>query len=190
MNAPVDAANVPHAARLKARDFMLLSEHGALDGYGKSELIEGEIICMNAQHSRHARVKSRLALELALCLRATGSPLEAIVEVTIALSDDSMPEPDIVLTTYNGDGPVPPDTVALVVEVSDTTLERDLGRKSVMYARAGIAEYWVVDLNEDRCLLHMGPGPDGYDEQIDVPFGETLHAGTIDELVVESASFS
>lgn len=190
MNAPVDAANVPHVARLKARNFILLCEHGALDGYGKCELIEGEIICMNAQHSRHARVKSRLALELALRLREMGSPLEAIVEVTIALSDDSMPEPDIVLTNYGGDGPVPLDTVALVVEVSDTTLENDLGRKSVIYARAGIAEYWVVDLNEDRCLLHMGTGADGYEEQIDVPFGATLHAGTIDGLAVESTSLS
>lgn len=186
MNAPLDAANVPHPARLRVEDFVLLCEHGAFDGYAKSELIEGEIICMNAQYSRHARAKSDLALELALCLRAIGSPLKAIVEVAITLSPDSMPEPDIVLTSYRGDGPVPLGTVALVVEVSDTTLANDLGRKAVLYARAGVPEYWVVDLNEDRCLLHVSPGADGYGEQIDVPFGETLVAGTIEGLAVES----
>lgn len=190
MNAPVDAANVPHTARLRVQDFMLLCESGAFDGYAKSELIEGEIICMNAQYARHARVKSRLALELTLRLRAMGSPLEAVVEVAVALSGGSMPEPDIVLTSYRGDGPVPLDTVALVVEVSDTTLANDLGRKALLYARAGVPEYWVIDLGEDRCLLHRHAGPDGYGERIDVRFGDPLHAGTIEGLSVKTDGLS
>jgi Uma2 family endonuclease len=187
MNVLPSAANVPHSARLRVEDFLLLQEHGAFDSYGKSELIAGEIICMNSQFSRHARIKSRLALELALCLRALGSSLEAVVEVAVAVSDDTMPEPDIVLTSYRGDGPVPLDTVALIVEVSDTTLATDLGRKADLYAQAGVPEYWVVDLNEDRFLLHMGAEAHGYAEQLDVPFGEPIVAGTIDELQAKTA---
>ena len=189
MNVLPNAANVPHAARLRVEDFMLLSEHGAFDGYAKSELIEGEIICMNAQFTRHASVKSDLALELALCLRAIGSPLKAIVEVAVRLSDDTMPEPDIVLTDYRGEGPVPLDTVALIVEVSDTTLATDLGRKADLYARAGVPEYWVIDLNENRCLLHMSPDESGYAEQLDVPFGEAVTSGTIKGLAAETDGF-
>jgi Uma2 family endonuclease len=187
MNALHDAANVPHAARLRVDDFLLLREHGAFDGYSKTELIEGEIICMNSQFSRHARVKSDLAFELESCLRSMKSPLKAVVEVAVAVSADTMPEPDIVLTSFRGNGPVPLDTIALVVEVSDTTLATDLGRKAHIYARAGVPEYWVVDLNEDRCLLHMGAGAEGYAEQLDVPFGEALISGTMEGLKAETA---
>lgn len=186
MNALQDAANVPHVARLRVEDFLLLQEHGAFDGYSKSELIEGEIICMTSQFSRHARVKSNLAFEMESCLRSMKSPLQAVVEVAVAVSDDTMPEPDIVLTSFRGNGPVPLDTVAVVVEVADTTLANDLGRKADLYARAGIPEYWVIDLNEDRSLLHMGAGIEGYAEQLDVPFGGTLISGTIDGLRAET----
>jgi Uma2 family endonuclease len=163
---------------------MLLNDAGAFDQYSKSELIEGEIICMNAQFSRHARIKSALMFELESTLRAMKSEFSAWCEVSIHLSDDSMPEPDIVLTSYRGTGAVPLDTVALIVEVADTTLDNDLGRKARLYARAGVAEYWVVDVEENRVLLHMDPTQDGYAEQIDVPFGEPLISGTINELRV------
>lgn len=187
MNAFPNAPNVPHPARLRTEDFMLLVEHGAFEDYGKSELIEGEIICMNAQHARHSRVKSKLALELALKLQAMGSELEALVEVAIDLVPGSVPEPDITVTSYRGNGLVPLETVALVVEVSDTTLDTDLGRKARLYARAGVPEYWVLDVEENRALLHMAPGADGYAEQIDVPFGEDLQSATVKGLRVETA---
>ena len=184
MNAPMLAPNVPHPARLRVEDFLMLCDAGVFDDYSKSELIEGEIIVLNAQWSPHARIKSRLAVELALVLRALKSPLEALVEVSVRLSDDSLPEPDITLTSHRGKGAVPLDTVALIVEVSDTTLETDLGRKAALYARAGVAEYWVIDVEGNRALLHMMPGAEGYAEQVDVPFGEMLISGTIDGLSV------
>jgi len=97
-----------------------------------------------------------------------------------------MPEPDITLTDYRGDGAVPLAHVALVIEVSDTTLDTDLGRKADLYAAAGVPEYWVIDLNEARALLHMNPLDHGYDGQLDVLLGEVLHAGTIEGLSVET----
>lgn len=186
MNALHDAPNVPHRARLRVDDFLLLAEHGAFESYSKTELIEGEIFCMNAQFARHAAVKTDLAVELALRLRAIESSLRPIVEVAVTLSDTSMPEPDIVLSSFRGAGPVPLETVAMVVEVSDTTLATDLGRKAELYARAGVPEYWVVDLEESRFLLHAEPGDEGYAEQIDAPFGERLFSATIEGLAVET----
>jgi Uma2 family endonuclease len=184
MTEHFDTLNVPHTAKLRVADFMLLNDAGAFDHYSKSELIEGEIICMNAQYSRHARIKSTLMFELENALRAMNSNLSAWCEVSIHLSDDSMPEPDIVLTSYRGTGAVPLDTVALIVEVADTTLDNDLGRKARLYARAGVAEYWVVNVEENRALLHTDPTQDGYAEQIDVSFGEPLMSGTISGLSV------
>ena len=190
MNQPVQAsatASTPY--RFTVDQFLALCEQGLFDDYAKSELIEGEIVVTNAQHSRHSRVKTRLAVRLANALEALGSPLEPQIEASVRLDDGSLPEPDIVLTSYRGTGFVPVETLALVIEVSDSTLETDLGRKADLYADAGVPEYWVVDLNENRVLLHANPrgDGDGYDGQLDVPFGEPLHAATVEGLAVETA---
>ena len=163
---------------------MLLADSGAFDDYAKSELIDGDVIVMSAQYSLHARVKSRLLVALSNQLAAMGSELEAISEVSVRTSDHGMPEPDIVLTRWRGGGAVPVETVALVIEVSDTTLDTDLGRKADLYAAAGIPEYWVIDLNEDRALTHEYPEGDNYNGQLDKLLGEPLMSATIEGLSV------
>lgn len=172
--------------RFTVDQFIALCEQGLFDDYAKSELIEGEIVVMNSQWSPHARVKTELAYLLNAALRTLGSPLRPQVEVSIRLPD-SLPEPDITLTSYRGDGAVPLAEVALVIEVADTTLNNDLGRKADLYAAAGIPEYWVIDLNEKRALLHANPIEHGYDGQVDILLGETLYAATIEGLAVETS---
>ena len=187
MNAPFNPPTVTvEPFRFTVDQFIALHEQGLFDDYAKTELIEGEIVVVNAQWSRHARVKSRLANRLANALSAMGSALEPQIEVSIRLSDGSLPEPDITLTDYRGDGAVPLSNVALVIEVSDSTLETDLGRKADLYAAAGIPEYWVIDLTEARALIHMKPRDHGYEGQLIVLLGEVLHAGTIEGLSVET----
>ena len=75
-----------------------------------------------------------------------------------------------------------------MIKVSDNTLGTDLGRKADLYAEAGIAEYWVVDLNENRVLPHAHPRGDGsgYDGQLDMLFGGPIHAATVEGLAVET----
>lgn len=188
MNAPQTVLNCPRPARFTVDEFIRLHETGVFDKYSKSELIEGEIVCMNAQWSPHARIKSDLCVELALALRAIGSPLKPQVEVSVRLDDNSLPEPDIVLTDYRGGGGVALAAVALIVEVSDTTFAIDIGRKAGLYAAAGVPEYWVIHVEGENALLHMEPTPNGYAEQIDVPFGEVLHSETIAGLSVATES--
>ncbi|MBV8972227.1 MAG: Uma2 family endonuclease, partial [Sphingomonadaceae bacterium] len=185
--APDDLLDTPERARLSTEDFILLVDSGALDSFAKSELIDGDVYVMNAQWTRHAGAKSMLALELGLWLRETGSAYRALVEVAIHAAPDSMPEPDIVVTRWRGGGAVPSDTIALVVEVSETTRRIDLGRKAAIYAAAGIPEYWVVDLKVDRFRVHRDPGPSGYAAVTDVPFGATVTASTIEGLRVDTA---
>lgn len=188
MNSPFRAVTTPEKARLRVEDFLLLNDNGAFDKYSKTELIQGEIYFINAQHSRHARIKTQLAVELSVRLRELGSEFQPIVEASTRISDDSLPEPDIVVTSYKGPGVVPLESVALLVEVSDSTLEIDLGRKADLYAKASVPEYWVVDVNENRVLMHIQPRSDGsgYDGQLDVPFGEPLYSTTIADLTVET----
>lgn len=93
----------------------------------------------------------------------------------IVIEPLSEPEPDLAVVLgarkdYARQHPVPGQTL-LVVEVSDSSLGQDLGLKLEIYARAGIAVYWVVDLNGRRILEHRSPGGSGYAEITE--FGET-----------------
>lgn len=186
MNAVV-ALRTPEKLGLKVEDYLRLVQAGAFADHGKTELIEGDVFAMNAQFSRHARVKTRLTGMINEALRALGSDLEALVEVSVALSDDSMPEPDISLTRYTGDDPAPADTVALVIEVADTTMAIDLGRKVALYARHGIAEYWVVDVEERQINMMSMPSALSYQKIVQIPFGLVAKALTISGLSVETS---
>lgn len=187
MNAPVRIVAAPERLRLRVEDFELLADSGAFADHGKTELIDGDIYYMNAQWSRHSRVKTRLALALMIRLAEIGSDLEVLAEVSMRAADDSMPEPDIVLTRYRGDRAIPAETVALVIEIADTTLDTDLGRKVGLYAAAGVPEYWVVDVHDGRVVQYDGPDGQGYGRRSEVPLGQAIASTTIEGLGVETA---
>ncbi len=179
--------NIPHAAKLRAQDFLLLNDAGAFADYAKSELIEGEIWVMNSVYSRHAGATAELVMALGFAAKAVRPDLKLYTPLSVNLSDNSLPEPDIAVCEPHAAGPMPLAKVKLLIEVSDTTLDIDLGRKLRLYAGAGVPEYWIIDLNENRALLHMTPVDGDYAEQIDVPFGEPLHSSTIMGLNVETS---
>jgi Uma2 family endonuclease len=180
----LEPINVPHAAKLKVRDFLLLHDAGTFENYAKSELIEGEIWVMNSIFTRHAGATAELVYALRQASDAAKTGLKLYTPLSVDLSDDSLPEPDIALCEPHPSGPMPLAKVKLLIEVSDTTLDIDLGRKMRLYAKAGVPEYWVIDVNENRALLHTTPVDGAYTKQIIVPFGEPLNSGTIDGLSV------
>lgn len=189
MNDPLPLNTSPLPVRLRVEDYLLLDASGAFDAYAKTELIEGEIVYMNAQNRPHARIKSELFFAISSVLRETSLPLTAIVEGSIAMPDDSVPEPDIVLTSEpEGDGLIPLQSVALLVEVADTTLANDLGRKARLYAAKGVPEYWVVDINNRTIHQFWEPGETAYGRASTIAFNETLAAATIDGLSVSTAN--
>ena len=82
-------------------------------------------------------------------------------ERAIRLSATSMPEPDFVVAVFREDKykdqwPTPPD-VLLLIEVSDTTLSIDRGSKRELYAKAGIREYWIVNVTSQQVEVHLTP---------------------------------
>ena len=108
----------------------------------------------------------------ALCVRKE-NPLRIV--------DFDEPEPDVVIArgrraTYRTRHPEPKD-VALVVEVSETTYDRDRGYKWVMYARSGIPVYWIVNIVNParmRIEVYTDPGPDGYRSCVEFKTGEQI----------------
>ena len=182
---PVDTLR--HRAKLTADDFELLDRHGAFAAYRKTELIDGEIYFVNAQHRPHGMVKMRLYDALREALRTIGSPYTPVCEVTLALSPIDRPEPDLVLTSEpDGEGFVPLASVPLVIEVSDTTLRDDLGRKLHRYAAAGVPEYWVADVSGRVIHRMWAPVGSGYTQRDEVRFGERLTSATVEQLSIDT----
>jgi Uma2 family endonuclease len=94
--------------------------------------------------------------------RIWGEGYEVRAQGPLSIGKDSEPEPDVLVVSgssqdYDHRAPTPED-VKLLVEVSDSTLTYDRGVKASLYAEAGIAEYWIVNLPE-RCLeVYREPG--------------------------------
>ena len=83
--------------------------------------------------------------------------------MSLDLSPHSVPDPDLAVVPgeprdYIARGI--PTTALLVVEVSDTMLSFDRNHKASLYAAAGIADYWIVNLVDRQLEVHRGPGPD------------------------------
>jgi Uma2 family endonuclease len=175
--------------KLRVEDYLMLDEVGAFDAYGRTELIEGEIVYMNAHHRPHARIKSRLHVLLANELAKRDDGLEALVEGSVSMPPYNVPEPDIAVTAEpEGKGLIPLSSLALIVEVADTTLKNDLGRKAEIYAREGVPEYWVVDVNGGVIHQMWAPSKGVYSERQDIAFGDTIVVKTITDLKVDTTN--
>jgi Uma2 family endonuclease len=150
-----------HRHRLTVDQYHRMAEAGVLAADARVELIEGEIVDMAPIGSRHASAVKRLN-RLFSALVAE----RAIVAVQdpVRLDEHNQPEPDLMLLAprtdfYASAHPTPAADVLLLVEVSDTTARYDRQVKLGLYARHGVHEVWIIDL--DNRVLHQYSGPQG-----------------------------
>ena len=153
-----------------------LIEAGFLTTDHRVELIEGEILTMPPMGDEHGDSIRNLNRWLA---QHAGNTYIHQCQVTTRLNDNFTPDPDFVLFRYEdheyrgGNRPQPAD-ILLVIEVADSSLQRDLGPKSLGYARAGVPELWVLDLPHRQVNRLIQPTPDGYQEQTTSGEDETI----------------
>ena len=137
-----------------------MQELGIFDGR-RCELIDGELIDKTGQSPLHAYAIRRIFAWLIGLFGPDRLLIQAPVEVKSGDSEWSLPEPDVaVLAESSGDyGKRHPrgDELLLVVEVSDASLRQDLTTKRDLYARASVGEYWVLDLQSRRLIVHRNP---------------------------------
>lgn len=148
--------------RLWARaEYERLVSAGVLGPSDRVELLEGEIIEMTPEKSRHA---AAVDLSVEALRSAFGSSFSIRVQHPLAVSEASEPEPDLAVVRGSARDYVDqhPKSAVLVVEVSDTSLEYDRTRKARVYAGAGIAEYWIVNIVAGILEVHRDPGESGY----------------------------
>lgn len=177
----VQHAPPPGKYKLTVEDFLRLDKTGVF-GTTRTELLDGDVIIMNAEYRPHARITDELRYHLRRVLEQIGSDLYPL-SASVALSDHSMPLPDIVLTREpRGNGPIPLASIALIVEVSASTVRRDMLDKAGIYAGAHVPEYWVVEVEKRLIRRLWAPNGARYAERDDVPFGQPISAATVAEL--------
>jgi Uma2 family endonuclease len=176
----------PGKYRLRAQDYTVLGDAGVF-GDRVTELRAGEIFVMSPEWRPHMRVKDEIAYRLRRAIEATDHALFVGTGGSVAVSETDLPRPDILLTRdIEGDGPVPAASVAMIVEVSASTLDYDLGDKATLYAVAGIPEYWVVDLGERNVHHFSRTTGGGYAERHTSRLGAPLTSTTIAGLTIDT----
>ena len=160
MNAPVcPLADLPRRL-FTTQDVFRMVEAGVMQSDENVELIEGELVVMAAKKNGHEIFKSAL---LEWLVKGKADDQRVGVETTLYLAEMLFVEPDLMLypralkpqELSGGD-------ITLLIEVSDDSLSRDLGLKAAIYADHGVRDYWVVDVEARRVIVHRDPTDERY----------------------------
>jgi Uma2 family endonuclease len=151
-------AGEPRKHLITVDEYYRMAEVGLLAPDARVELIEGEIIDMAPIGPGHGGVVDYLSEQF---IRAVQGKAIVRTQGAILLDRRSMPQPDLALLApskdyYRRKHPAPAD-ILLVIEVSDTTLRYDRNRKLPLYARHGIPEAWIVDLQQNEVHFFRSP---------------------------------
>ena len=172
--------------RFTVEEFHKLGEAGIFGEDDRVELVEGEIVEMMPIGWRHVESVNALTGVLA-DLRGTGRFVVS-VQNPLVLGEHGEHYPDLVLYRKGVRGRVPEAGDALVVvEVADTSVSYDRNVKLPLYARAGVAEAWLVDLRAGAIEVHSAPRAGGYGTVRTYARGEVVRSATLAEVVAFGA---
>ena len=142
--------------RFSVPEYHHLCELGILTEDDNLELLEGYLVHKMTRNAPHDGTLHRL---LRFLSRMVPDEWEVRCQAAVTLSD-SEPEPDLAIvrrgTNYRLQHPAPAD-IALVIEVSDSSLDGDRADKCRIYARAGVPIYWIVNLVDEQIEVYSSP---------------------------------
>ncbi len=169
--APADTA--PRPFQWTRERYLQAFEAGVFGPEARVELLDGEVVEMSPQQSPHA---TALSLTQYALDDAFGQNFYVRVQLPLNLGNDSQPEPDLAVVqgqprTY---AKAHPQTAELVVEISDSTLRFDQTKKLAVYAQAGIAEYWIVNLIENTVEVYRDPRGTAYGSKATYAPGDAI----------------
>ena len=175
---------LPVSRRLFTVDeYYEMARVGILKPDERVELLDGEIILKEPKSVAH----SWCVIRLSNLVGSWSRQAYMGVHDPLRLNNRSEPEPDIVVIRH--DAPhnrhPGPSEALLVVEVADTSIRVDRGQKRRMYARAGIFEYWIVDLTADRIEVYRDPVRSRYRSVMLLRPGDTISPIFAPDLVVD-----
>jgi Uma2 family endonuclease len=155
----MNAVSHPQRYLINVEQYHKMGAAGVFPDDARVELIEGELLTMPPMGIPHRWAVATLTR--ALIESPLGRRIFLLPQLPITLSDITEPQPDVVLARlpddkYRTTGATAEDVV-LLIEVSDSTLTFDRQRKMQLYARHGIAEYWILNIRDRQLELHHTP---------------------------------
>ena len=148
--------------RFTVDEFARMGEAGIFTEDDRVELIDGQILQMTPIGPAHAWIVDRLN---ELIMTRLAGRVHVRVQNPVRLDRHTEPQPDLVVArrsdAYAARHPEPGD-VLLAIEVADSSLRYDRLEKAPRYARSGVPEMWLVDVEAGAVTVHTDPGPDGY----------------------------
>ncbi len=176
----------PARHRLSVDEFHQMGVAGIFGEDSRIELIDGDLIDMSPIGVAHAGTVNGLneALVEACARRAI-----VAVQNPVRLDQFSEPQPDFAVLRRRADfyrtgEPPGPADVLLLVEVADSSLRFDRQVKLPLYARAGIAEFWIVDVQRRVLEVHRTPAGNGYAEVVAYTPADQVALALAPEIVV------
>ena len=159
------ASDETRTRRFSRAEYDRMIEVGVLHEDERIELIGGELVVAEPKGAPHYAATRRTARVLEA---AFGPGWDARTEGPIALDDDSEPEPDVAVVPRSPDDyrRAHPSRAVLMVEVAESSVASDRRRKGSLYARAGLADYWVLNLVDRVLEVYREPVADAA-----APFG-------------------
>jgi Uma2 family endonuclease len=144
-------------------EYYRMGETGILGEDDRVELLEGEIVNMTPIGLQHIACVNRLNMLFTALL---GKSVIVSVQNPVVLSDISVPQPDVTVLRPREDfyssSYITPADVLLLVEVADSSIGYDRAYKIPLYAKAGVAEVWLVDVQARTVTIYNQPDPGGY----------------------------
>ncbi len=154
-------------------DYERLAQHGFLKSDERLELIDGIIYTNPPQSPRHA-TGIQVLQEILRSVFPDKHQVRTLLP--LALGAYSQPAPDVAVVSGSWrDYPdTHPTTAVLIVEVSDSSSFHDRERKGGAYARAGIPEYWLLDVVAERLEVYRSPGEGSYQTRLLLKAGDMV----------------
>lgn len=170
---------------LTVADFEEMFRVGILGENDRVELLDGVLVEMTEPSPEHCYAVQEL-LMLAVPVAAAAGLRVAVQGPLGVRSRTSLPQPDLAIVPRTGPTQRIGDAV-LVVEVSVSSRRIDLGRKAGIYAEAGVPDYWVLDVESRRMVVHREPKDGRYTSVTTLGEDETVTAVAVDLAVRVSA---
>jgi Uma2 family endonuclease len=159
--------------RFTVQEFEQMGKTGVLYGR-KVELLDGEIIDMNADGDGHSAWTGSLTERLVLAFQGKA---RVIPQQTMRLIEDFyMPVPDFTVTPLERYQPrvVRSDEISIAIEISDSTLSDDRTYKQKLYARNGVLEYWILNVQAGQLEVYRDRENDTYNTKFTLSKGQTI----------------
>ena len=171
---------------LRRVEYDRMVELGVLDEDEHIELLAGTLVAMSPQGFLHSECAGEL---MTLLIRRLGDRASVRAHSPFAAGEYSQPEPDVAVYPPRGYVRSHPHKALLIAEVSDSSLRKDRGIKSAIYAEAGVPEYWIVDLVHGTVEVRSAPADGHYTRTVTHVRDDSIALVAFPDIVLATVEF-